>query len=96
MGKKKQEQIPGTARAGHADIDQAAIDYRAIRDRRMALTQKESELKAQLGVRMHEHNLEEYRFEDDAGDMVDVFVDRTEKVRVRKATSETVGVSDGE
>ena len=81
MGRPKQEQIPGTEQPRVKDVEQAAERYIDVRDKRMALTEKEVTAHASLLEAMHRHGLESYRYDD----MIVTVKHGAEKVRVRTA-----------
>lgn len=95
---KKQTEIPGTERVAHADIDEAALEYRELRDRWQALGKEMSQAKDKLLGKMREHGEENYKFADDDGREVTVFIKAKENVHVRLAREDgsEVEVEDGE
>jgi type II secretory pathway component PulM len=81
----KQTSIPGTERKYIEAVENAAQEYRAVRDERMALTKREAELQEILVQAMASHELEAYAYLDDEGEELIVKVTHKTKVRVRKA-----------
>lgn len=86
---KKQLEIPGTEPVTIPEIEEAADTYVALRDKRMALTQKEIDARAVLIAAMDEHKLTSYRYDDNV-----VTVEPSEKVHVKKAKQETAESPD--
>ena len=93
---RKQQEIPGTERPTHPDIDEAALEYREVRDRRMALTEQEKAAHANLLAKMKEHGQETYKFHDDDGREVSVFVEAVAKCRVRLSKPDGSEMDGGE
>jgi len=54
----RQQALIGDSRI--EQLDQLARDYAEVRDRRMALTRQESEMKEELKTAMHKHRKETY------------------------------------
>lgn len=86
----EQTQIPGTERVCIAEVERAAIDYRSVRDERMALTKLETTARDRLLATMTEHDVTLYRYTDGENEDITVEVKTSSKVRVRK----TDGASD--
>lgn len=82
---KRQLRIAGTERKTIADVEEAAEEYREVRDQRMALTKQEGEKQAALVEAMKRHKLTEYKFDDDEGNELTVTFDVKEKAKVSKA-----------
>jgi hypothetical protein len=78
--RKKQLPIPGTERKHHKDVSEAADDYVAVRDERMALARREIETRAVLMDRMKRHKIT--RYVDDDFEIEIVSVD--EKLKVKR------------
>ena len=57
----RQQIIPGVGDEKIAAIENAALDYAEVRDERMALSQKEVDLKGKLLDLMHAKKLKEYK-----------------------------------
>jgi len=75
----KQADLPGMEDKHLADLEDAARNYAAVRDSRMALTKQEVDLKDSLLVLMHKHKKQTYKCDD-----VEIKVVVTEeKVKVR-------------
>lgn len=79
----KQRPLPGMERAVAKDVEEAADAFVNIRDRRMSLTEKESEAQATLLAAMKAHKLSSYRYDENF-----VVVDSMEKVRVKRAVDD--------
>jgi hypothetical protein len=60
----KQKELPGIERQKVKAIEDAADDYVAVRDKRMALTEKEVEAREVLLALMDKHGLTNYRYDD--------------------------------
>ena len=84
MSRKQQTEIPGTERPTNAAVEEAAEEYRAVRDQRMELTKKEKTLQATLVATLKQYNLTSYVFEDADGVEFRVSVKTAEKATVRK------------
>lgn len=87
---KKAPELPGMERKTIKAIESAAEEYAELRDKRMAVLEKEVEAKARLLDVMHKHECTIYKFDDK---IVEVLP--TEKVKVRKAGSKA-DEDDGE
>ncbi len=85
--KPKQIELPGVERKKIKEIEDAAESYVALRDKRMALLEKEIESKAVLLDTMHKHKLTVYRLDD--GRIVEVLP--TEKVKVKASPEDGDG-----
>lgn len=84
---KKQGELPGVEAPSIPEIDDAADSYVALRDKRMALTEKEIDARAVLIAAMDKHKLTSYRYDDNV-----VTVEPSEKVHVKKAKEEKSAV----
>jgi hypothetical protein len=78
-GRPRQARLPEMEDPEIEELESAAEEYASIRDERMALTEKEVPLKAELIELMHKHNKTSYVH---AGVDVKLIVE-SEKVRVR-------------
>ena len=63
MAKTKQKMIEGTEPERIQEVEDSAESYRAIRDKRMTLTEDEVEANANLIEVMEKHNLTTYKTE---------------------------------
>jgi len=63
------------------ELDALATKYESTRDRRMALTEKEIQLRGQLTEKMLESGLESYRIPDTLREVVVKHADPVAKVR---------------
>jgi hypothetical protein len=54
-------ELPGMEDRAIADLEQMALDYADIRDRRQALNREEVDLKQKTMALMHKHHKTEYR-----------------------------------
>lgn len=87
MGSKKQAPLPGMEEIGEVpEIEDAALDYAAIRDERMKLTEKEVESKAALLEVMRKHKRMRYASEDLTIERVSG--KESVKVKIKKEASE--------
>lgn len=78
----KQTKIPGTERLNrHRDIEEAAQDYKKLRDKHGELTRQLTRAKEELMGRMDTHQLTQYIDEDDELFVEITPVDRTVKVK---------------
>lgn len=82
---RKQLEVPGTEPVRFEDVEDAALEYREVRDRRQALTEQEVEKQAVLVQRMKDHGIPEYKFRDDDNRPVTVSLESTTKAKVRLA-----------
>lgn len=64
---RKQLQIAGTEPVCIPELDEAAEEYVAFRDERMALAQKETASRVRVIDEMKKNNLNTYNFEDSHG-----------------------------
>lgn len=85
---KAQTEIPGTERPSIPEVEEAAEDYRALRDERMALAEKEAEAKRTLITKMKAHNQTAYRYEDNDGVERKVILDEKTNAKVAKVKRE--------
>lgn len=83
--KGRQTEVPGTETPSIPEIDDAALEYREVRDKRMDLSKKEKAARDHLAGMLEKHGVELYRFitEDDEHLKVEV-VHTKIKIRVRK------------
>src|SRR5215467_146131 len=81
----KPQRLPGVDGA-IPELDNAAHDYAALRDERMALTEQEVTLKATVLKLMHKHGKTVYQH--GAVTITLVPEDKTVKVKVRRATGD--------
>ena len=88
---KKAPELPGMERKGVKQIEDAAEEYSELRDKRMALLEKEVAAKAKLIDVMHKHECTVYRYDD-----IVVQLLPTEKVKVRKLSAESKDDDDEE
>lgn len=83
--KRKQQEIPGTEPQRIESLDEAALEYAARRDRRIAELAKEKQAYEVLLSEMNKHNKDVYKFEDANGEVFSVERVATEvKIKVRK------------
>ena len=80
---KAQRELAGMERPKVKEIEDAAEDYVAIRDKRMSLTEKEVDARAVLLAAMEKHKLDAYRFDDRV-----VIVLPAKKVKVKTASDD--------
>lgn len=66
------------------EVENAGEDYRAVRDERMALANKEREAKKELLAKMKAHNISSYFYEDTDGVERKITIDLKENVKVSK------------
>lgn len=81
--KQTEMEGPGISRVKVAEVEEAADEYEAVRDRRMALTEKEVEAKAKLRMLMEKHLLTVYVF-DEGGEKVTVTCQPEIQVKVKR------------
>lgn len=91
---KRQTQIPGTERASIPEIDEAAEEYRLVRDERMALSTKEAEAKKKLVATMQSHNQSAYRYDDQDGIERNVKLETKVSAKVAKVKGQSSGDTD--
>jgi hypothetical protein len=83
-GKAKQTEMPGMEDREIKPLKETALEYAEMRDQRMELGSKESELKDKLLALMKEHKKETYRY---GGIEIRVVHDlETVKVKVERET----------
>lgn len=87
-GRLKQQLIPGTEPEVHKDINDAADDYRDVRDQRMQLMKPEALKKATLLAAMQKHKLRRYSY----GRVLVEIVPGDETVRVRTKKEKKIKV----
>lgn len=88
-GRVKQERLPGMEEPTIPDVEQAAEEYREIRDQRMKLQKDEGEAHDKLVQNMHKHGRTVYEFDGYKVELV-----TTEKARVRREKDDTDDDSD--
>jgi hypothetical protein len=88
----KQTQIPGTERTSIPEVEEAAVAYRTARDERMAMQENETALQAALVEAMTKHGCEVYKYTDDDGEDMKVFVIDSKKAKVKKVKAPTLEV----
>lgn len=90
----KQTEIPGTERPSIPEVEEAAEDYRAIRDSRMQMAEKEAQAKATLIERMKAHSVKAYRYADSDGVERKAVIAEKESVKVAKVKGSESGSED--
>lgn len=80
----KQGRLPGTEDPKIQEIHEAAEAYVDVRDKRIALSQKEGEVKKDLLAVLHKHKKKTYHFEDDDESLDIEIVPEGEKLKVRR------------
>lgn len=90
MTKEKQVEIPGLERPKIKEIEEAADKYESVRDRRMALTEREVETMAELVAQMHANKVTKYRLDNDRY----VELQPTEKAKIKKVKHPKVDDDD--
>lgn len=89
-------QAVGMTAPEYEDIEEAAEDYRAVRDKWMSLGAKAKEAKAILIKRMKEHGVTVYKYTDDDDVKRKAVIKENENVLVRKLKKKELdGDSDG-
>lgn len=83
--KAKQAELKGMEAPVIKEIESAAEEYVAIRDKRMSFTEKEVSARTQLANAMHAHNLTSYRYD---GKVVTVEPSEKGKVKAEKEPGE--------
>jgi len=78
----RQPELPGTEDRAIAALEDAAQTYAEIRDQRMALNQRESELKSKLITLMHEHKKTVYQRHGTTIELIEEA--ETVKVKIKK------------
>ena len=78
----RQARLPGVDDPEIEELESAAEEYVDVRDRRMALTEEEVELKGELLKLMHEHNKTKYVH--NGTEIRVVAKDETVKVKIKK------------
>ena len=86
MPKNKQEDLPGMEDRRIEDLHTKALQYVAIRDSRMELTEQESGLKGELLDLMKKHKKEKYICE--GVEIMRVHEEETVKVKVHRSKEE--------
>ena len=66
---KQQQSLPGEEyqRPSIPEVEEAAEEYRALRDERMNLSEREAIAKKALIAKMTEHNVTVFRYDDSEG-----------------------------
>ena len=82
----KQRYLKGMEPRSIPEIDRAADAYRDVRDERMGLTERETELSTALCEAMNKHKLVHYTYDEYVVDL-----GNTEKVKVKKRPAEVNG-----
>lgn len=94
---RRQQQIPGTEPATIPEIDEAALEYVAARDKRIAASGVEKTKYAALVEVMKKHNTKHYKFDTDDGTKLAVDEVVTEvKVKVKKVKDDDDETTSGE
>lgn len=92
---KTQTEIPGTERPSNPEVEEAAEEYRLLRDQRMQLSEKEGQAKAALLEKLKAHNLTSYRYADQDGVERKIMIQEKENVKIAKVkTSDDSGGED--
>lgn len=86
---KRQEDLPGVERKVIKAVENAADDYVAARDKRMALTTKEVETRAVLIHEMEKAGVTSYRYDDRI-----ITLEAKAKVKVKTASDDDGGEDD--
>lgn len=94
--KRKQQEIPGTERTAHDEVEAAANAYRDARDERMELTELETEKRDALIAAMRAAKLEIYKFTDGDGAEITVTLNEKTSVKVRKNADDEGAFIDDE
>lgn len=81
---RKQQQIPGTELPSIPELEEKAEDYRALRDNRMALADKEAEAKRALLAELKSRNLTKHVYEDSDGVRRKIEIENKDNIKVRK------------
>lgn len=83
---RKQQELPGKEfeKVVIQEIEDAAEEYRAFRDERMGLAEKEKQAKAKLLTTMQTHGQTTYRYLDEDETERRVFVEPKTNVKVSK------------
>jgi hypothetical protein len=92
----KQTEIPGTERPSNPEVEEAAEEYRALRDERMHLQEKEGQAKAALLDRLKAHNLTSYRYADSDGVERKIMIQEKENVKIAKIKASDSGGESAE
>lgn len=94
--RRKQQEIPGTAPVRIDALDEAALEYAAHRDKRIAAQEREKAAYKTLLEAMTKHNLDLYKFEDEEGVAFKVEKVATEiKIKVSKIKGDDDSVPSG-
>jgi hypothetical protein len=80
--KPQEMSLPGMEDRELAELKNTALQYAAIRDERMELTQQEAELKQRLLALMHKHKKETYNYNGISIEVV--HEEETVKVKVKR------------
>lgn len=89
MAKSPQSQdLPGMENRAIEPLQNAAVEYADIRDERIALNQRESQLKKRIKALMHEHKLDHYAFDGVDIELIPPDGEESVKVRVKKAKAD--------
>jgi hypothetical protein len=76
--------LPGMEDRAIVPLQEAALKYAEIRDERMALNQREAQLKAEVRTLMKRHRKTHYAYDGVEIDILPPEADEIVKVRVRK------------
>jgi hypothetical protein len=91
----KQLQVPGTERKAIPELEEAAENFRLLRNERMQLTEKETAAQAELVAKMKAHNQTVYRYVDDKGNDQKVVLSEVSKAKVAKVRDRDSNESGG-
>ena len=86
MARAKQQHLPGMAPPSIPELDAAAENYDRVKNRRVKLTDEETEAQAVLLAAMKKHKLTVYEYDGKL-----VVLSATEKVRVKPKKDEEGG-----
>lgn len=81
---------PGVGKQKIPQVEKAAVEYKTIRDKRMAMTKKETAAKAVLMAAMKDHKVAKYYFEDQ-----EVEYSSTENVKIATINPADAGRDTG-
>ncbi len=96
MSPRKQQEIPGTERKQHPEIEAAAAAYVDVRDERAELSKRETQKKLELLAVMRAHKLSVYKFYDQQGEELVARIDDGDpKVSVRKTGEAEPEIGEG-
>lgn len=93
----QQTEVPGTESKVYPDIEEAAVEYREIRDKRMQYTKREVTALENLAKKLEEHNVDIYKFSTEDGERLKVERKVAKiKVSVRKDKNGSGGDDENE